>query len=119
MKARCKMGRHYYGDIEGKFWFGLQSSEAPERFGAVIELSYSFDENDIDDVKAELKAIESKTPMDKIKKFFEENTGWNDEMIAEAGFTKQELSDYADHELGTQILNCLEEQGQCNFWGQI
>ena len=70
-------------------------------------------------IKAELKKIEDSTPIDKIKKFFEQNIGWNDEKIAEAGFTKEELSDYADHELGTQILNCLEEQGQCNFLGQI
>jgi hypothetical protein len=67
----------------------------------------------------ELKSIEENTPMDKIKKFFEDNTGWNDEMIAEAGFTKKELNDYADHELGTQILECLEKHGQCNFWGQL
>jgi hypothetical protein len=113
------MGRYYYGDIEGKFWFGLQSSEAPVRFGAQLELSYSFDENDIDGVKAELKAIEENTPMEKIKKFFEDNTGWSDDMIAEAGFTKKELNDYADHELGTQILECLEKHGQCNFWGQL
>jgi hypothetical protein len=40
-------------------------------------------------------------------------------MIAEAGFTKDELSDYADHELGTKILRCLEENGECNFWGEL
>ena len=113
------MGRYYNGDIEGKFWFALQSSEAPMRFGASVELSYSFGEYDIEDVKAELKAIEHSTPMEKIKKFFEINSGWNDEMIKEAGFTKQQLSDYADHELGTKILDCLEKTGQCNFWGEI
>jgi hypothetical protein len=102
------MGRYYNGDIEGKFWFALQSSEAPERFGASIELSFSFDENDIDSVKAELKSIEDKTPMEKIDKFFQKNTGWNDQ-----------LSDYADHELGTKILRCLEENGECNFWGEL
>tara|TARA_S200002703_G_scaffold71905_1_gene62343 strand:+ start:200 stop:541 length:342 start_codon:yes stop_codon:yes gene_type:complete len=113
------MGRYYGGDIEGKFWFALQSSEAPMRFGGMMELSFSFYDDDIESVKAELKKIEDSTPIDKIKKFFEQNIGWNDEKIAEAGFTKEELSDYADHELGTQILNCLEEQGQCNFLGQI
>jgi hypothetical protein len=113
------MGRYYNGDIEGKFWFALQSSEAPERFGASIELSFSFDENDIDSVKAELKSIEDKTPMEKIDKFFQKNNGWNDQLIAEAGFTKDELSDYADHELGTKILRCLEENGECNFWGEL
>ena len=27
------MGRYYSGDINGKFWFALQSSNAPSRFG--------------------------------------------------------------------------------------
>lgn len=27
------MGRYYNGSIEGKFWFGVQSSDAAERFG--------------------------------------------------------------------------------------
>ena len=28
------MGRYYEGDIEGKFWFGVQSSDDGEFFGA-------------------------------------------------------------------------------------
>jgi len=28
------MGRYYYGDIEGKFWFGIQSSTDASFFGA-------------------------------------------------------------------------------------
>jgi hypothetical protein len=31
------MGRYYHGDIEGKFWFGVQPSNDPEFFGAVEE----------------------------------------------------------------------------------
>jgi hypothetical protein len=31
------MGRYYEGDIEGKFWFGCQSSDDGEFFGAVQE----------------------------------------------------------------------------------
>lgn len=27
------MGRYYSGDIEGKFWFAVQSSNAADRFG--------------------------------------------------------------------------------------
>jgi hypothetical protein len=27
------MGRHYSGDIEGKFWFGVQSSDDASLFG--------------------------------------------------------------------------------------
>ena len=29
------MGRHYDGDIEGKFWFAVQSSDDGEYFGAI------------------------------------------------------------------------------------
>jgi len=113
------MGREYYGDIEGKFWFALQSSSAPERFGAIVELSYSLDENDIDVVKEELEDICKKTPLTKIDKFFENRTSYNDEMLEEAGITRDQLSEYADYKLGKQILDCLEKTGQCNFWGQI
>ena len=28
------MGRYYEGDIDGKFWFGIQSSDDGEYFGA-------------------------------------------------------------------------------------
>ena len=27
------MGRWYSGDVEGKFWFGIQDSNAADRFG--------------------------------------------------------------------------------------
>ena len=27
------MGRYYGGDIEGKFWFGVQSSDDADHFG--------------------------------------------------------------------------------------
>jgi hypothetical protein len=40
------MGRFYSGSIEGKFWFGLQSSDAASRFGVEpsepAELLYFF-----------------------------------------------------------------------------
>ena len=29
------MGRYYSGDIEGKFAFGIQSSDAADRFGVI------------------------------------------------------------------------------------
>ena len=27
------MGRYYSGDVEGKWWFGVQSSDTPTKFG--------------------------------------------------------------------------------------
>ena len=45
------MGRYYDGDIEGKFWFAVQSSNAPERFGAQefepSHINYYFDEEQL------------------------------------------------------------------------
>ena len=44
------MGRYYKGDIEGKFWFGVQSSADADFFGkegAPNYLSYYFDEEDL------------------------------------------------------------------------
>ena len=56
------MGRYYNGDIEGKFWFAVQSSNSADRFGVtgyVPEfLWYNFDDGDKEDVEQELKKIE-------------------------------------------------------------
>ena len=47
------MGRYYSGDIEGKFWFGVQSSDDASFFGGVIEepteINYHF--NTKEDIK--------------------------------------------------------------------
>jgi len=37
------MGRYYSGDINGKFWFGIQSSTDAENFGAINEPYYIWD----------------------------------------------------------------------------
>jgi len=38
------MGRHYSGDIEGKFWFGVQSSDDASSLGGYPEYVYLCDE---------------------------------------------------------------------------
>ena len=57
------MGRYYSGDIEGKFWFALQSSDAADRFGVVGTqpnvLNYYFDESDLEAVEEEIANIEN------------------------------------------------------------
>ena len=56
------MGRYYSGDIEGKFAFGSQSSDAADRFGVEGRtpgyLEYYYDETNLDDLETELKLIE-------------------------------------------------------------
>jgi hypothetical protein len=115
------MGRYYNGDIEGKFWFALQDSDAADRFGVMgyepDYIVYNFQEEDLEGVEKEIKNIEE-TLGDKIEiidKFFKENNGYNDEMLEKEGFTKDDLREYADLSLGKQIRDCIKETGQCCF----
>ena len=95
------MGRYYDGDIEGKFWFAVQSSDDGEFFGAkdITELNqvtedgdddyhsgyidYCIDNNNIDSVLEGIRICKGclgengKILMD----FFQTNTGYNEEMI--------------------------------------
>lgn len=115
------MGRYYSGDIDGKFWFALQSSDAADRFGVTGEapniLTYYFDESNLEDVEEEIKNIEDSLgdKLQLIEKFFEERNGYNDKMLEEAGITQDELRDYADLGLGKQIRDSIKENGQCGF----
>jgi translation initiation factor 2 alpha subunit (eIF-2alpha) len=115
------MGRYYSGDIDGKFWFALQSSDCADRFGVTGEqpnfLNYYFDEDNLEDVEDEIKNIEESLgeKFQTIVKFFEENIGYNDKMLVEAGITQDELKDYADLELGKKIRDCIKENGICSF----
>jgi hypothetical protein len=116
------MGRYYSGDIEGKFWFAIQSSNAADRFGVTGEtpstLWYFFDESNLDDINAEIKNIEDKLGFKKIvidKFFADNNMGWSDDKLKEAHITKAELEDYADLELGKKIRDCVVEFGSCSF----
>lgn len=118
------MGRYYRGDIEGKYWFGVQSSFAPERFGTTAELAFVFCEDDIPSVEEEINNIKEKLGQykEKFDKFFEEHSTYTDEMLVENGFPKEKLftllSEYADLLLGEKILNCLKEKGVCEFYGE-
>ena len=115
------MGRYYSGDIDGKFWFALQGSDAADRFGVTGQqpsiLEYYFDEDNLEDVELEIKNIEDSLgdKLQLIEKFFEGNNGYNDKMLAEAGITQDELRDYADLGLGKQIRDSIKENGQCGF----
>ena len=115
------MGRYYSGDIDGKFWFALQSSDCADRFGVTGEqpnfINYYFDEDNLEDVEDEIKNIEESLgdKLQLIDKFFEERNGYNDKMLEEAGITQDELRDYADLGLGKQIRDSIIENGQCSF----
>ena len=115
------MGRYYDGDIEGKFWFGVQRSDAAERFGSMPSIHFYFSSEQIPDVEEEINNILENLGeyKQKLDDFFEKNRGYNDEMLVEAGFPKDKieylLSEYADLGLGYKILSCLKENGECSF----
>jgi len=119
------MGRYYSGDINGKFWFALQSSDAASRFGGLeyepAFLQYYFDETHLEEVQAELKRIEDTLgdKMETITKFFEDNMGYNDAMLKVANIEIDELKEYADYGLGKKIEQCIIENGKCSFDAEL
>lgn len=120
------MGRYFHGDIDGKFWFAVQSSNAASRFSADAEcdrssISYYFDEGNLDEVQGELKRIEDKLGDNMLKffKFFSEHDGYNDDMLIEAGLPVSMLEDYADYLLGKKIEKCIIQTGQCSFEAEL
>lgn len=119
------MGRYYNGDIEGKFWFGVQSSHSADRFGVTGHvpeyIEYQFNEEDKAGVEAELKRIEN-TLGDQLKlmeDFFATNYSYTNDNLIGNGIDENKLSEYADYVLGKKILDCLNENGYCEFTAEL
>tara|TARA_R100000734_G_C3265280_1_gene62779 strand:- start:64 stop:471 length:408 start_codon:yes stop_codon:yes gene_type:complete len=135
------MGRYYNGDIEGKFWFGVQSSTDADYFGVEGDarfLNYYFTEEDLPKIESGIKKCKQYlgSLLEALDEFFEENNGYNDEMLVNhlnslytceglpsEKFTKQGvrhyLEWYARLELGEQILDCVKEKGECQFEAEL
>jgi hypothetical protein len=119
------MGRYYNGDITGKFWFGLQSSTAADRFGVEHNepnyVEYYYSQEDLEGVRREIKKIKQNLgdKFQKIDDFFKTNTGYNQESLNEQEITNADLSEYADLMLGIQIRDCIIENGECNFTAEL
>lgn len=121
------MGRYYHGDIEGKFWFAIQSSDDADFFGSKGThpnvLDYYFDEDNLDDIKKginECKEVLSNWKK-KLDYFFEENDSFNNEKLKkQINLTDPKMLEwYARLELGEKILKCVEEDGQCIFEAEL
>ena len=121
------MGRYYQGDIEGKFWFAVQSSADPEFFepSCFIEL----DEEDCGMIRWEIekgiRECNSKLGSwgKKLDTFFGSRDTYTDEMLTKALGTSAKkvrslLEWYARRGLGCRILRCVEELGHCHFEGE-
>ena len=124
------MGRYISGDINRKLWFGVQSSDAADRFGVTghqpEELYYSFDIDSLPEIYQELSNIAKSLGSNLIllHKFFTDNTGYTDEKVAEylnveLDVAKKLLKDYADFELGLKIAEAVQTTGQCEFTAEL
>jgi len=119
------MGRYYDGDIDGKFWFAVQSSNDADYFGVegrYYELEYYFNEDNLPDIKKGITDCEETLGCMKelLDLFFEHNNSYTDKMIAEAFYIEVEsvkhyLLWYARLRLGKKILECVEANKDCSF----
>ena len=129
------MGRYYSGDINGKFWFAVQSSDAADRFGVTgtepSYLTYYYTREDLPGVIEELENIKASLGdyFDKFETFFKQNRYYNDEKLMDyLGLEnindnqrkyKKMLSDYADHGLGMKIKEHLDRYSECTFDAEL
>ena len=139
------MGRYYSGDIEGKFWFGVQSSADGTFFGGkhdyidsegevvedgddeeACEIYYHFDKEDLKEVHEKIQECLNALGEyhEKLEQFFEEHNGYNDDKLASylevsVEKTRQLLEWYARLGLGLKIENCISEKGECNFQAEF
>lgn len=100
------MGRYYYGDIQGKFMFAVQPSDAGERFGAQEEESmtpYFVSRKFYDHIVEELEAIEKSGCLDRVNKMFDNEMGYNDETQKAYGVSNDDLREFADYRLGMNM----------------
>ena len=124
------MGRHYSGDIEGKFWFGVQSSDDADFFGGrpnePEELAYNFVSDDLAHIEEGLEECRKQLGDSKAKldAFFSDHEGYSDARLAEEtgiaeGDIAATLKWYARLELGTLIHACVVRNGACNFTAEL
>tara|TARA_R110000824_G_scaffold397267_2_gene599842 strand:+ start:9561 stop:9944 length:384 start_codon:yes stop_codon:yes gene_type:complete len=127
------MGRYYNGDIEGKFWFAVQSSDAPSRFGRNYSepnyVDYYFEKEDLKGIMSEIQRI--KNTLGDYKKafdeFFDNNNGYNTEKLEkffkkkkmDTSKIKKMLEEYADLGLGRKIEKCVKDNNECNFQAEL
>ena len=126
------MGRYYKGDIEGKFWFGVQSSTDAEFFGVTaleptyVDFYFHKDDN-LKEIKEGIKACEDKLGLFKAKldEFFESHQMYNDKQLMEfleikdSSILQTTLEWYARLDLGEKILACVLDQGDCSFTAEL
>ena len=132
------MGRYYQGDIEGKFWFGVQSSDDANNFGGseielqdedtedIYELEYFFTKEDLESINEGIETCikdigEFKPKLDEV---FSSSNSYNpSELARQFGVGQNKYRDlmesYARLHLGEKIKKCVEEKGESRFTAEL
>ena len=107
------MGRYYHGDIEGKFMFAVQPSDAGERFGAREQepncIEYCVYRDNVGDINKELERIVERGHVKRVNKMFDKENGYNDAIMKKYGVSQKDLAEYADYQLGKKMVKFFEE----------
>ena len=107
------MGRYYNGDIEGKFMFAVQPSNAGERFGAedvTSYIDYYVSRDKYDNIVKELNDIEKTGAVKRVQDMFAKcEHGYNNKIMEENGVSKEDIAEYADWRLGGQIKEWFDD----------
>ena len=118
------MGRFYNGDINGKWWFAVQSSDTPERFGGQ-ETSIEYIICNDEEFQEKMKKLET-TLGESLKifdEFFAKKSSYNiktlNEFFQEKGTSYTDnisivdieylFSDYADYQFGLKVAKYFED----------
>jgi hypothetical protein len=115
------MGRYYNGDVEGKFWFAVQGSDAPERFGAWERergyIDYSIDRESLPEIIEEIKKIESNPKVQLLMKLCDkaDTISITDAWQKENDVSREDLAEYADLTLGRKIRDFFELDPQNDY----
>jgi len=124
------MGRYYYGDIEGKFWFAVQPSTDPEFFGMEEYehnfVNYYINETDIELIEDGLKECKKnlKGWIRKMEAYWKKNLSYNDgEMAKVLNISEEKLKHlifwYARYRLGKKIYKQVKNHGDCSIEAEI
>ena len=120
------MGRHYHGDINGKFQFAVQSSADADFFGVKgyqpEYLNYEFEKDDLANVKKGIEDCKKELGdyREKMDKFFKNKNYFNRDDLQEVlevdvDKIRNLLKWRARLHLGNEIKSCIEKNNQCHF----
>ena len=124
------MGRHYWGDIDGKFQFAVQSSADADFFGVKgyqpERFIYNFEKDDLANVKKGIEDCKKELGdyKEKMDKFFKNKDYFDrmelkDFLKVDKNKVQSLLKWDARLHLGNKIKSCIEKINQCHFEAEL